>query len=261
MHMYTYDEWVAHNYYLEDSSVIYPGNIRVFDCTSNPTKKYLTIRSCWRNPKFISSQPGSVLIKPKMPDIDLDIGCLYKLTGNTTSDRSRRGCIQEIKHQWGSLTSEPYIATSFLSYDYDIYTGLHKDLMSINLNHYEEFEEILVFQSIYSGAISFQEANSSLEFYFSDKHHGQSGYDNKTSDFKINTCIHSDDTLMIVGASISFDQTTDRHYVTIQSICEPVYGHVDMDNKYNWNLLWETYKTSNPRVLIDSIMHYDKSFT
>lgn len=257
MHMYTYDEWVAHNYYLEDSSSIFPGNIRIFDFSSNPSKKYLTIRSCWRDPKFISSSPGSVIIQPTPQEIDLDVGCLYKLTGDTASSRSRRGCVQELGNQWGSITEEPYISTDLVSYTYDPYTRLHKKILIVNLNYYSSFEEILIFQSIYSGAISFQEANSSLEFYFSNKYPSDSGYNYNVYDYKINTGIYSNDTLMVVGALVSFDQTADRHYVTIQSICEPVYGHVDMDNTFNWNLLWKNYIPST-EILPSSVMHYKK---
>lgn len=261
MHFYTYDEWVSHNYYSQDTAQLHKGYTRIFDLSDEEysDKEFLTIRSCWRNPIFISDFTGSPIVKPKMPEIDMDIGCLYKLKGNTNSDRSKRGCLQYIGDNLGHITSSPYIGTNMWSGYYDKFTRLEKEVFTVNLNYYDEFEKILIFQSIYSGAISFQEAGSSLEFWLSDTYPGQLGYDYMRYNCKISTDIHSDDSLMVVGAMLTFDQVSSRKYVTIEAICEPVYGHVDMDNKYDWNLLWSTFKPEEGAAYLESsIMHQEK---
>ncbi len=267
MHFYTYDEWVSHDYYTQDNSVIYKGHSAVYDLSSNSSKTYLTVRSCWRDPKFVSDYQGVPEVVPKLEPIDLGVGCLYKLQGNTNEDRSLRGCIQRLGNQLGRTYSSPYIeiapsrvGTSYYDIYEDKYEGLNKEILTIYVGSSATFEKILIFQGIYSGAIAFQDAQSSLEFYFSNRYNNQLGYNYQKYDYKINTCINSNDSLMVVGAMLTLDTVGSNRYLLIDSICEPVYGHVDMDNQYDWNLLWETYQPSaGAQYMESSIMHQARS--
>ena len=260
MHFYTYDEWVSNDYYSEDTATIYKGHTVIYDVTDNPNKQFLTIRSCWRDPEFRSTYPGIPIIHPELEKIDLDIGCLYKLTDDTSSSLSSRGCIQELNNEVGrSVHQAPYIQLTYKRYYYDAFEGVNKEVLTLNLDPNSKFDKVLIFQSVYSGAISFQEARSSLEFYFSDKYPAYPSYNFQKYDYRINTCIHSDDSLMVVGAMLTFDHVGGNDYILIESICEPVYGHVDMDNQYDWNLLWKTYKPNpDAEILRSSIMHQAK---
>ena len=122
MHFYTYDEWVSNDYYSIDSGQLYKGDTAIFDLSdpANQDKRYLTVRSCWNDPRFKSSIVGSPVINPTMPEIDLEIGCLYKLTGNKPSTRSLRGVIQQISgHVYTEVFEYPYIALTENGYYYD----------------------------------------------------------------------------------------------------------------------------------------------
>lgn len=275
MHFYTYDEWVSNSYYSVDTREITPSRTQMYDLTENTDKDYLIVRSCWRNPEFVSSYSQSPSIVPTMSTIDCDIGCLYQLRDPTDSSidkysnegkilyRSRRGVIQEIGNSNGSFSSIPYIVRNSVI-RFDDFTQQNKKSVCINIGAHRRsnvFDRILIFQSVYSGAISFEEMNSNLEFYFSDSNDNSSTY--KKFDYKINTNMNSSDSLMIVGALLTFDNFgTDqlRSYLTIESVCKFVYGHVDMDNEYEVNNLWSCFQhPASSRPLESSIMHYTKS--
>lgn len=259
MHFYTYDEWAAYDYYSTDTSTIYRGHTAIFDASEDSSKTYLTVRSCWKDPKFNSTYPGVPVIQPELEPIDLDIGCLYAIKEDGANHRATKGCIQYIpEYTLTHADAWPYLHLSYRPY-YNKIEGVHKKVLSINIHDYAAFDKILIFQSIYSGAISFQEARSSLEFYFSNKWERTVGYDYNQYDYRINTCINSDASIMVVGAMITFDYVGSRKYIIIDSICEPVYGHVDMSAKYNWDLLWKTFTPSkDSKILESSIMHRSK---
>ena len=126
MHFYTYDQWYSNTYYSQDNTEIAKGNTRIIDL-STIDGRYLNIRSCWKNPRFVPTLPkytnnpqfvrtlaSSPIIYPKMSTIDCDIGCLYQLKyydESTSSEyRSNRGCIQPLDKQFGSFSSLPYIS-------------------------------------------------------------------------------------------------------------------------------------------------------
>lgn len=295
MHFYTYDEWVANAYYSVDQNEIPPGSSRTIDVSYtglDDPYHYLLIRSCWQNPRFVSTYPGPDRdIIPEMETIDFDVGCLWEYNQNYIdsqhlSFRESRGCIQEISNSdetLGNVDVPPYIQLIprsgvivngrgvILPYAYyDNFSDEYKKVLAINVQVCKhQKKRILVFQSIYNGAISFEEANSSLELWFTPSFSpaslptsSQWGW--KSYDYKLRTNLHSDNSIMIAAMMLTFDifgpndQTATR-FLRIDNLSKFVYGHPDMDKEFDWNLLWETFKPSTTSVPLDSsIMHFTK---
>lgn len=291
MHFYTYDEWVANATYSKDDKDISVGESRAYKLydahlgSEDVVKTYLKIRSCWRNPVFISTYSKSIpIIKPTTPEIDCDLGCLYEyeFTNSRTTTEIRKGCIQNLNDMLGTSTNrmryEPYINLQYEE-EFNNFTQQLQEVMTVNLRNqlrdqvkdndypypYHVFNRILVFQSIYSGSISYQEMNGSLEFYFTDDVNDNNI---KTYDCRISTDLNSSDSLMLAAAMLRFDrlyEVVDGNrrlsavYLNIENLSRFVYGHVDMDHKFDWNLRWETFQPpENAEILDSSIMHFTK---
>lgn len=298
MHFYTYDEWLNNAYYYLDNYALAPGGQKVYDISSGSVdisgSTQLAIKSCWKNPNFVPTYSGGYAsVAPTMNKIDCDVGCLYELNRyddgsdldledteypkKRWNDTTRtnfllnRGCIQalsniddpnrestDVSGNYGSLTSLPYVELS-KNTEYSSFDEYNTRTLTLNIPMCRQYmKRMLIFQSIYSGAISFQSMASYLDFKF-DKTQNNYGYD-----FRIHTNLYSSDSLMIVGALLTFDyvdvsSTSKRYFLTVENVCKFVYGHVDMDNQYNWNMLWETFKpASTSKVLNSSIMHKTK---
>lgn len=291
MHFYTYDEWVANAYYSVDQNEIIPGSSQTIDITEGTSHHYLLVRSCWQYPKFISTYSATNSgIMPEVRPIDCDIGCLWESRATWAPDarptkeefRNSRGCIQELSNgasAKGDIHTSPYMqlitksgtTSGVLPYAYyDNFTQEYKKVLAIDLNACKQtIQRILVFQSLYSGAISFEEANSSIELWFTSTFDpsapptsNQWGW--RTYDHKLRTNLHCDTSIMIAAMMLTLDSfgsapSSRKDFLRIDNLSTFVYGHPDMDKSFNWNLLWETFeppKTSTP--LYDSIMHYTK---
>lgn len=81
--------------------------------------------------------------------IDLDLGCLFELTDG------RKGVIQALGNQFGSLDNPPYI---FLDGDDRSGTSTGGENLYVNLAHAKDLRRILVFACIYEGASAFDQA-------------------------------------------------------------------------------------------------------
>lgn len=81
--------------------------------------------------------------------IDLDLGCLYELSDG------RKGVVQALGSQFGSLDAPPYILL-----DGDDRSGENSggENLFVNLAHAREIRRVLVFASIYEGASAFDQA-------------------------------------------------------------------------------------------------------
>ena len=82
--------------------------------------------------------------------IDLDLGCLFELADG------RKGVIQALGNQFGSLNAPPYI---FLDGDDRSGANSNGENLYVNLAHAGELRRILVFACIYEGASAFDQAN------------------------------------------------------------------------------------------------------
>ena len=306
MHFYTYDEWLNNAYYYLDKDALAVSGQKVFDISSGSKEisgsTTLSIKSCWKNPNFVSTYSGGYAdVAPTMNPIECDVGCLYEFNNgvlyddgsdlnpesstyarNRWNDTTRsnflknRGCIQplsniddpnkedtDVSGNYGSFSTPPYIELSKET-TYSSFNEYNEKTLKINLEACRTImNRILIFQSIYSGAISFQSMSSYLDFKF-DKTQTNYGYD-----FRIHTNLYSSDSLMIVGALLTFgsaeykesqsSSVSKRYYLTVENVSKFVYGHVDMDKQYNWNMLWDTFKpASTSKVLDSSIMHKTK---
>lgn len=263
MYFYTYDEWLNNAYYAVDEDEIGVGRSKAYKLTSEDRE--LVIRSSWSNPKFISTYTlGTPSIVPTMNKIDCDLGCLYQLKPDPESPisekleyRNNRGVVQWLDSSTGSpsgnINYPPYITLDKSKNTYDESTGRYSEYMKINLQYHSKFERILIFQSIYSGAISFEEAQTKLEFEVSTS-------DSTSTAFSISTNMYSSTSLMIACALITFDTIGQNKYLIVDNISKFVYGHVDMDQEYNWGVLWKTFVPPyNSAILESSIMHFTKT--
>ena len=82
--------------------------------------------------------------------IDLDLGCLFELSDG------RKGVIQALGRQFGSLDAPPYI---FLDGDDRSGAVSGGENLYVNLAHANALRRILVFASIYEGASGFDQAD------------------------------------------------------------------------------------------------------
>lgn len=279
MHFYTYDDWIAHAYSTVDARTIIKGQTKVIDLSdeiSVHSGQYATLNiSSGYNP--INSVKSTYAGRPSLTfsssNIDCDLGCLYKLKDSTSvpegNKYGKKGCIQVLGNSIGSndqfLDSFPYIRLFQPGVDkYNDADVVNEETISIDLTQFSMFDKILVFQSIYSGAISFQEAETNLKFRFGSYLVTTSQEEQKDYQYIINTNLYSATSLMIVGALLTFETSRQgnntKYLLTIENISEFVYGHVDMDEKYDWNLLWKGFVPSkNAKVMPSSIMHYSKN--
>lgn len=90
------------------------------------------------------------LAAPASAGIDLDLGCLFELADG------RKGVVQALGRQFGSLDSPPYI---FLDGDDRSGTNAGGENLFVNLAHSKELKRILVFACIYEGVPSFDQAD------------------------------------------------------------------------------------------------------
>ena len=134
-----------------------------------------------------------------------------------------------------------------------------------NKTFYDKFQRILIYQSIYSGAVAFQDMHSRLEFNIVElEDSDKDPYENSVA--KVITSLEKNDTWMIAAAMLTFenrtvntDQGTEIHpYLIIENVSQFVYGHVDMDHQFNWNMLWKNYQPQG-NSMPSSIMHFSKT--
>lgn len=278
MHFYTYDEWLANSYYSIDSSEISKGSTQIYQLKDHDY--YLHIRSCWKDPKFVSTMGSDASVTPELSKIDLDVGCLYKMKPTSEPEtqeeyRKNRGCIQELGGNFGDprdtyVNTFPYIKIlgAYVGSDVepivyeDKFSGQHKTVMVVNLRQFSKFEKILVFQSIYSGAVSFEEANSSLELLFTNLSTVPNtiysgGPSVQDYNYLIKTNLYSGDSLMLAALLLSFSSVGSKNFLTIQNLSQFVYGHNDMSNQFDWTVLWKCFEPQGP-WMESSIMHQEK---
>lgn len=278
MHFYTYDDWIAHAYSTTDQKDLSKGQTKVIDVTGKLGKgddQFRRINIFSRHTPVVSvkSDDTNPSFDFYSSTVNCDLGCLYKIKDKykqpTPSKYNNLGCIQPLDNAFGSeypdASQWPYI---FLidKEESKLYPNLKgAQCLTINVeNSFEKLEKILVFQSIYSGCISYPEAQSSLEIQFGEVP-GTINWNPDKYDYKINTNLYSATSLMIVGALITFDisgqQPNQQYNLIIQNISEFVYGHVDMAERFGWNKpLWRCFvPPKDAKVMKDSIMHYSKS--
>lgn len=297
MHFYTYDEWYNNEYYSQDNTEIPRGNTKIIDLSaySNPWL-YLHIRSVWSDPKFVSTTSQDQVINIEYDPIDCDLGCLYEFKENAVYEGSsrevylkNRGYIQAIDNHWGVENDEgagipdfgrkpPYMG---LRYTTEPYTGVQKPLVQVKplsrekfelltiilrnqdyntgtiTNFYEKFKRILIYQSIYSGAVAFQDMHSRLEFNVKELQ-PQDTYPYEESTAKIITSLEKTDTWMIAAAMLTFETINNKPCLMIENVSQFVYGQVDMDHKFEWNMLWRNYHPKGDSMPT-SIMHFAKT--
>ena len=276
MQFYTYNDWLMHAYSTTNEKEIIKGQSKIIDLTgrigdADDQVKRLNIKSTFNPTVSVKSTAVNPVIDFASSNVDCNLGCLYKFKGDWSgpypSVYKNSGCIQVLNNalgsQWQDAYNYPYIR--LILPDRSMWPAYFKnELLTINIEkgYFELFDKFLIFQSIYSGCISYQEAVTGLEFHF-DKMPGEVGWNYNSYDYQINTNLYSATSLMIVGALITFNTSgsgSDKRYlVTIQNVSKFVYGHVDMCEQFGWNILWKSFQPSkDAKYMPDSIMHYSR---
>lgn len=102
----------------------------------------------WNQAGAVKKGLLSALFKPG--GIDLDLGCLYELTGG------EKGCVQALGNVFGNYQAPPYIAL-----DKDDRTGssLEGENLRINGGMIPRFKRVLVYTFIYEGAANWRQVD------------------------------------------------------------------------------------------------------
>lgn len=278
MKFYTYDDWIANAYSTKTDKELVKGQSTVVDLTGKlgwePEKiSRLNITSIYNPVYTVKSTAINPVIDFPVSTIDCGLGCLYKFTngysGPYESKYGNSGCVQTLDDSLGSPWHDaigwPYMHIVRASDNAKWHNTLRGDILTINIedHYFGLLDKILVFQSIYSGCITYQEAASSLEIKLG-KMPGHINWKPDEYDYVVNTTLYDATSLMIVGVLFTFESegygSSRNHRLRIENISEFVYGHVDMAQRFGWNRpLWKTFTPpANAKVMPSSIMHYSK---
>lgn len=276
MHFYTYNDWVAHSYSTTNERDLSKGQTKIVDVTdrigqADDQFKRINIFSRYTPTVSVRSTDINPSFDFYSSNVNCNLGCLYKVRGTYSGPNSSRygnsGCIQSLGDALGSQYPSSYqwpylfLIDEKESHLYPELNGGECLTINVEPGYFEMFEKILVFQSIYSGCISYEESQSSLEIQFG-KIPGELNWNPSRYDYRINTTLYSATSLMIVGALITFDVSgsgsSQKRSIIIENISEFVYGHVDMAERFGWGKIrWKSYQPpKSAKVMPDSIMHY-----
>lgn len=145
-------------------------------------------------------------------DIDLDLGCMYKLKNG------EKGVIQALGNSFGSLVDSPYIAL-----DGDDRSGLSAEGENLRINKPHLIDFIVVFAFIYDGAPCWSDANGIVTIKQEDN-----------PDIVINLDNPDGEKTMCALATIENEDNS-----LIISKCEKYYtGHKEVDNYFGFGFKW-----------------------
>lgn len=147
--------------------------------------------------------------------IDLDLGCLWELRDG------RRGVVQALGRQFGSLTRAP-----FLELDGDDRTGdsAAGETLRIDLSRAAEFRRILVFAYIYAGAPNWEAAQGRLSLAMGDVTKVDAKLDEYAQGARFCAA------LLLTSDGRSLSVSREMRYVN--------GSQRDLDRMYGWGLSW-----------------------
>jgi len=145
--------------------------------------------------------------------VDLDVGCLYEMKDGT------KHVIQALGNLFGSLTSAPYIQLAN-----DDRTGANKDgeFLTINGEHWDKIQRVLVFAYIYDGVPNWSQVDGIVHLK-SDVSKFDIAMDNPVNGK--NMCAIA----LIENVNGEMKVTKLNDYYS---------GHEAMDRAHSWNMNW-----------------------
>ena len=172
-----------------------------------PSLGEILINLNWDRPK------KKLFFTPKA--IDLDLGCLYEMQDG------RKGAVQALGKQFGSLKDFPYIAL-----DGDDRTGDSEggENLRINGSKVGLIKRVLIYTFIYEGAVNWREANGVVTL----RYPGSEDLIVRMDEYSI--------TQKMCAIALLENETGDSFSVSKQ--VKYFSGHPPMDQAFNWGLRW-----------------------
>lgn len=156
---------------------------------------------------------GSLLGSNK--GVDLDLGCLYELKNG------KKGVIQALGNNFGSLNNEPYISLDGDDRTGDSTTG---ENLRINGNYLSQFKRILVYTFIYEGVPSWAQADGVVTI----KQPGG-------PDIEVRLTEHSSTKTMCAIAKI---ENVNNETLSIERVVQYFSGHKELDKAFGYGFRW-----------------------
>ena len=167
------------------------------------------------NSKTNSNQDNSLFgkIRNKLlsDDLDLDLGCMYRLKNG------QQGVIQALGNSFGSLINSPYI-----SLDGDDRTGENANGETLRFSKIEELELAVIFAFIYEGAVNWKEAKGVATIKQPNN-----------PDIIIN--LNDDSSKTMVGIAILLNENNN---LRIEKLEKYYRSHKELDNDFGFGFRW-----------------------
>lgn len=144
-------------------------------------------------------------------DLDLDLGCMYKLKNG------QKGVIQALGNSFGSIASSPYILL-----DGDDRSGESNDGETLNFGKIEELDLAVIFAFIYEGAPSWKEAKGIATIKQPNN-----------PDIIIN--LNDDSSKTMVGIATLLNENNE---LKIEKLEKYYFGHKNLDNDFSFGFNW-----------------------
>jgi len=167
------------------------------------------------NSKTNSNQDNSLFgkIRNKLlsDDLDLDLGCMYRLKNG------QQGVIQALGNSFGSLINSPYI-----SLDGDDRSGENANGETLRFSKIEELELAVIFAFIYEGAVNWKEAKGVATIKQPNN-----------PDIIIN--LNDDSSKTMVGIAILLNENNN---LRIEKLEKYYRSHKELDNDFGFGFRW-----------------------
>lgn len=162
---------------------------------------------------FLGKMFGGGDTSPKK--VDLDVGCLYEMKDGSKS------AVQALGNAFGSLNSAPYVQLAN-----DDRTGANKEgeFLTINGEHWDKINRILVYAFIYEGAPNWAQVDGIVHLK-SDVSEIDIAMDNPVNGQ--NMC------------AIALIENVNGE-MKVTKLNEYYQGHEKMDRAHSWNMNWKT---------------------
>ncbi len=144
-------------------------------------------------------------------DLDLDLGCMYRLKNG------RQGVVQALGDSFGSLTKSPYILL-----DGDDRSGNNQEGETLRFSKIEELDLAIVFAFIYEGAPNWKEANGIASI----KQENESDIIIKLND---------DSSKTMVGIAVLLNENNN---LKIEKLEKYYSGHKNLDKDFGFGFNW-----------------------
>lgn len=147
--------------------------------------------------------------------VDLDLGCLFEMKDG------RKGCVQALGNQFGSLNNIPYV-----SLDGDDRTGASTqgENLRVNGSMLSQINRILIYTFIYEGVANWQQVDGVVTVKCPGSQDIIVRMDEYNSSQKM--------------CAIALLENVNNETFSVEKVVRFFTGHQDMDRNFNWGLNW-----------------------